>query len=196
MTQTTTGELVPGIGVKPMRADACRNRQSVMEAAREVFAEQGRDAQMTDIASHAGVGVGTVYRHFPTKEALIEAIAADKFEDLSEKGEQALANPEPWESFRDFLHYGASLQARDRAFSEVVSANPYPVAEEEGARLRDVSTKLLRRAQEAGAVREDVKPEDIPMIMCGLGHTLRFQPDPNAWERYIEVILDGLRAKP
>jgi AcrR family transcriptional regulator len=181
---------------RPLRADARRNRERVIEAARETFAQQGKDAQMDDIARRAGVGVGTVYRHFPDKEALIHAVAARRFLDLIERAEQALEESDPWESFANFMRYGAALQARDRAFSEVVSLNPMPPAPAEGARLHELSTKLLKRAQKAGVVRADIPPDDIPMIMCGLGHTLRMQSDDRAWERYIEVILAGLRAQP
>jgi AcrR family transcriptional regulator len=88
---------------RPLRADARRNRERVLDAARDCFARHGLDAQMDDIARAAKVGVGTVYRHFPTKEALAEAIAADHFDHLAASAREALENPDPWEGFSAFL---------------------------------------------------------------------------------------------
>ena len=93
--------------VRPLRADARRNRERVLTAARAVFAEQGREAQMDDVARHAEVGVGTVYRHFPTKEALIEAVAIDSFERVTAKAQEALELDDPWEAFTSTLWSGA-----------------------------------------------------------------------------------------
>src|SRR6266542_643375 len=105
---------------RPLRADARRNRERVLTAAREVFAEQGRDAQMDDVARRAMVGVGTVYRHFPTKEALIDAIAAEAFERLLTAAQEQLARTDdPWDSFVQTLWAGAEILAGDRAISQI-----------------------------------------------------------------------------
>src|SRR3954465_2303509 len=102
---------------RPLRADARRNRERVITAAGAVFAEHGRDAQMDDVAKRAGVGVGTVYRHFPTKEALIEALAMDRFERILAAGREALLNPDAWAAFSGALWAGAALTASDRSFT-------------------------------------------------------------------------------
>src|SRR6201991_4974801 len=96
------------IVTKPLRADARRNRERVLTAARAAFAEHGREAQMDDVARRAGVGVGTVYRHFPTKEALVNALALDLFEKLVQGAREALAIEDPWEAFTQALWAGAS----------------------------------------------------------------------------------------
>src|SRR3954453_18750875 len=102
---------------RPLRADARRNRERVLAAARAVFAEHGREAQMDDVARSAGVGVGTVYRHFPTKEALVQALALDLFEGLVRGAREALTLEDPWEAFTHALWTGGNLLASDRAFT-------------------------------------------------------------------------------
>src|SRR3954468_9163530 len=102
---------------RPLRADARRNRERVLIAARAAFAEHGREAQMDDVARRAGVGVGTVYRHFPTKEALVNALALDLFERLVQHAREALAIEDPWEAFTQALWTGAGLLSSDRAFT-------------------------------------------------------------------------------
>src|SRR5687768_11063182 len=99
-------------GARPLRADARRNRERVLEAARTCFARDGK------------VGVGTVYRHFPTKEALVEAIAADHFDRLAASAREALESPDPWEGFSTFLRNSGQVQAGDRALAEVMAAEP------------------------------------------------------------------------
>jgi AcrR family transcriptional regulator len=111
-------------GERPLRADARRNREKVLEAVRAVFSEQGRDAQMDDVARRAGVGVGTVYRHFPTKEALIEALMVSAFETIAAAAEAALEVEDPWEAFTSVLWQGAETMAGDRALSKVFASIP------------------------------------------------------------------------
>ena len=111
-------------GERPLRADARRNREKVLAAARAAFSEQGREAQMDDVARRAGVGVGTVYRHFPTKEALIEALMVAAFETIAAAAEEALEVEDPWEAFTSVLWRGAETMAGDRALSEVFASIP------------------------------------------------------------------------
>ena len=183
--------------VRPLRADARRNRERVLTAARAVFAEQGREAQMDDVARHAEVGVGTVYRHFPTKEALIEAVAIDSFERVTAKAQEALELDDPWEAFTSTLWSGAEILAADRALSELMALIPGPMlkglpVEQE---LNAAMTELIRRAQEAGALRTDVILDDIPMLMCGVGSATRKEHRcPDAWRRHLSIVIDGLRA--
>src|SRR5919206_2825813 len=109
---------------RPLRADARRNREKVLAAARTVFSENGRDAQMDDVARRAGVGVGTVYRHFPTKEALIEALMVDAFETIAAHARDALAIEDPWEAFTSVMWRGAEVMAGGRALSEGFASLP------------------------------------------------------------------------
>jgi AcrR family transcriptional regulator len=184
---------------RPLRADARRNREKVLEAARAVFSDQGRDAQMDDVAKRAGVGVGTVYRHFPTKEALIEALMVEAFETVAAAAVRALDVDDPWEALTGLLWTGAETMAGDRAMSEVFAATP-SVAESavptiEG--LTETTEILIRRAQEAGVVREDLVVDDIPMLMCGIGAATKKQHRcSEAWRRHLAIVLDGLRADP
>jgi AcrR family transcriptional regulator len=152
---------------------------------------------MDDVARRAGVGVGTVYRHFPTKEALIEALAIDRFEKILAAGREALLNPDPWEAFAGALWAGAALTAADRSFTEIVGelTGPMPLPEELEREMRATYGELMRRAQDAGALRADLVMDDIPMFMCGIGLGARkTHPCPDAWKRHVSIVIDGLRA--
>ena len=182
---------------RPLRADARRNREKVLAAARAVFSENGRDAQMDDVARRAGVGVGTVYRHFPTKEALIEALVVDAFETIAAHAHEALAIEDPWEAFTSVMWRGAEVMAGDRALSEVFAAIPggpddlVPTIED----LKATVGEIVRRAQEAGALREDAMIDDVPMLMCGIGSaTKKEHTCAVPWRRHLSIVLDGLRA--
>ena len=182
---------------RPLRADARRNREKVLAAARAVFSENGRDAQMDDVARRAGVGVGTVYRHFPTKEALIEALVVDAFETIAAHARDALAIEDPWEAFTSVMWRGAEVMAGDRALSEVFAAIPggpddlVPTIED----LKATVGEIMRRAQEAGALREDAMIDDVPMLMCGIGSaTKKEHACAVPWRRHLSIVLDGLRA--
>jgi AcrR family transcriptional regulator len=188
---TTTAE------ARPMRADARRNRERVIGAARRCMARQGLDAGMEEIARRAGVGVGTVYRHFPTKEALIEALMVAAFEAIAEQAESALEVDDPWEAFSSVLWRGAEIMAADRALSEVFASIPGAMESAmptvEG--LTDTMAKLIARAQEAGVLRADMIVDDVPMVMCGIGSaTKKEHRCQGAWRRHLSIVLDGLRA--
>jgi AcrR family transcriptional regulator len=184
---------------RPLRADARRNREKVLEAARFVFSENGRDAQMDDVARRAGVGVGTVYRHFPTKEALIEALMLAAFRSIADEAERALHEiADPWEAFATVLWHGAEVMSADRAMSEVFASIP-GVAESAIPTidaLKATMDELIDHAKAAGALRADLIGDDIPMIMCGIGAaTKKEHRCPGAWRRHLSIVLDGLRAQ-
>lgn len=182
---------------RPLRADARRNRERVLTAAAVVFSEHGHEAQMDDVASRAGVGVGTVYRHFPTKEALMEALAIDRFEKVLEAARLALQSDDPWEALTDALWAGAELLAADRAFTEIVGElqGPMPLSEEFVTTMNDTWGEILRRAKESGDLRPDVVLDDVPMIMCGVGFATRKPHQcPGSWRRHVAILIDGLRA--
>jgi len=197
---TTVTEVKPAEtngSARVLRADARRNHDAVMAAAKKLFADQGLDAQMPDIAKAAKVGVGTVYRHFPTKDHLIAALAAERFERLGERAEEALEADDPWASFCDFLRFAAQLQADDRGLCEVMGSRPEVMdASARAVGLDKLSDRIVKRAQQSGDLRKDVTWEDVPMIACGLGSITQAEIGPAAgrWPRLLEIILDGLRA--
>ena len=169
----------------------------MIAAAKQLFADQGLDAQMPDLARAAKVGVGTVYRHFPTKGDLIAALVHEHFERLAERARDALAAPDAWEGFCDFIRFCAEVQADDRGLCEVMGSRPEVMdtaALDVG--LPELCDQLVKRAQRSGALRKDVEWEDVPMIACGLGRTTQTDigPASGRWPRLLEIVLDGLRA--
>ena len=185
---------------RPLRADARRNREKVLAAAAAAFATTGLDAQVEDIARRAGVGVGTVYRHFPTKDALVAALAAEHFERLADTIEAALEEPgDGWDTFAATIWRIADAVAADAAWCEIVGGHPAPVATgtDGQRRLAAATSALVARAQASGAMRADVTFADISTIMCGFGHIAAAQRAGAAldWKRYLDIALDGLRAR-
>jgi AcrR family transcriptional regulator len=187
----------PETVARPLRADARRNRERILKAARAVFAEHGREAQMDDVARRAKVGVGTLYRHFPTKEALLQGIAVDKFVRLERIACQARDTiSDPWEAVSTALWDGAEQLAADRALFDVLGdANPSAECASARTCVRATFEQLLTRAQAAGAVRDDVTVDHVPLIMMGVGAAIRAADGDEArWRTYFRVVLDGLRA--
>ena len=180
-----------------LRADARRNREAVVAAAKKLFADEGLDAQMPDVAKAAKVGVGTVYRHFPTKDDLIAALAAERFERLAERAREGIAADDPWEGLCEFIRFAAEIQADDRGLCEVMGSRPEVMdASARAVNLDDLCDQLVKRAQRAGELRKDLTWEDIPMIACGLGRVTQatMGPGTGRWPRLVEIILDGLRS--
>jgi AcrR family transcriptional regulator len=189
---------VGALADKPLRADARRNRERVLAAAREVFAEQGRDAQIDDVARRADVGVGTVYRHFPTKDALLNALSDELFDVVAAHARELLELDDPWEAFIRAMWFGAEKTAGDRAFSEIMAASssqpPRTCPGKED--LKITVGEMMRRAKAAGRMRPDIQFDDIPLVMCGVGSASGMpHPSPEAWRRHLAIILDGMRAE-
>jgi AcrR family transcriptional regulator len=184
---------------RTIRSDARRNRERVLDAARACFAKQGIEAQMDDVAARAGVGVGTVYRHFATKEVLVGALAADYFEGEAALAQSALAVADPWEAFSGFIRNGAELLAANRALAQIsadrpeVMKNAALAADVEFGFFGTIET-LITRAKDAGVLRTDFQLEDIPAIMCSLGALQISRGAYANWRRVLEMILDGLRS--
>lgn len=183
---------------RQLRADARRNRARILDAARSVLAEQGVGAGMDDIARRADVGVGTLYRHFPTKEALVEAIAADHFGEIAELAGRALEAPgTPGERFIGFMWDAARRTRADTAMAQVMAVQPAVL--DRAAATRDTLIErvdaLVAAAVASGELRPDASGDDVPAIMCGLGSVVASDAvRPGAgWERYLSIALDGLR---
>jgi AcrR family transcriptional regulator len=181
---------------RALRADARRNREAVIAAAKKLFADEGLDAQMPDVAKAAKVGVGTVYRHFPTKDHLIAALAEDRFERLAEKAREGIEAEDPWEGLCGFIRFAAEIQADDRGLCEVMGSRPEVMNESALAvGLDELCDELVKRAQRSGGLRKDLEWEDIPMIACSLGRITAAEMGPAAgrWPRLVEILIDGMR---
>jgi len=176
---------------RALRADARRNRERILAAARAAFAEDGADVQMESIARRAEVGIGTLYRNFPTKQALISEISRQWVTDGADRVAQALENPDPWAGVVETVRGGAAAMARDmglrHTFGELVAGEVCP---QESARMRAGVAALVDRAHAAGAIRADITVDDLQALMCGLSAAIARGGE---WYRYADVILAGLR---
>jgi AcrR family transcriptional regulator len=186
------------IADRPLRRDARENRERILEAARGAFAELGIDASVEDIACRAGVGIGTLYRRFPTKDALIDAVFEEHLDLIAAAAEQALEAPDVWEALLRYLTYVVGLQAADRGLSELVGASPGTEQRVARARtrLRPLVQRLITGAQEAGRLRADVVYEDLSVLLWTTGRVVDATRDvaPEFWRRYLALMVDGLRA--
>jgi len=174
---------------RPLRADAARNRARVLEAALEAFAAEGLSVPIDEIARRAGVGAGTVYRHFPAKEDLVGAVIADQLQRIIDGGYALLDEGKPGEALFTFLRAAVEWNATNRSLVDTLGGSEIKV-KEEGTFL-DLLGELLRVAQEAGTVRKDVGVADVKALMVGLLAMQSYNDD--AAERLTEVVLDGLR---
>ena len=179
------------------RADARRNRERVLAAAADLLAESGLRAPMEEIARRAGVGVGTVCRHFPTKQAMVDAVLADLYETLLQDAVDGLTNPDAGAAFEQFVVVLAAFQARHRALAEQMAKDMEPPTAPPDARERLWATisQLVARAQEAGTVRADIGPADVAMMLSGVAHATAVvgEGQHELSDRYVRIILDGLR---
>jgi AcrR family transcriptional regulator len=195
--QTSPDEMAARPGTRRLRADATRNRAAILAAAREVFAEQGLQAPLEEIARRAGVGIATLYRRFPAREQLVAAALIDKLCQYAEAAEQALAVPDPWDGFAGYVRRICELQAADRGLSDLLSIT-LPASEQvEQVRARANShvTELVRRAQAAGQLRSDFVGEDLLLLLIGNAAVAHVTgPDaPDAWRRFVALALDSFR---
>ncbi|TQM38246.1 TetR/AcrR family transcriptional regulator [Pseudonocardia cypriaca] len=182
---------------RSLRADAARNRELLLAAAEEEFAERGMDASIADIARRAGVAKGTVFRHFATKEELIAAIVGGHFAALTAVARGLLDSADPGAALLEFLTVAAEgLQQQDLTFLQTVSEGDSMVAELRN-RLHASIGSLVERARESGAVRPDITGTDVFLLICAPVHAAGFLPDPapDLWRRYLAIIFDGLRAE-
>ena len=183
---------------RPLRADARRNRERILESARIVFAQAGPDAQIDDVARHAGVGVGTVYRHFPTKEALLAELVRQKFRLFADRARDALEEDgEPFALIEALMRRNAATAANDAGIQYALASageHAWTQAQAEQDELLALTAELIERARRAGTIRPDVEATDIGMLMCGLCSTMGARPDFD-WRRHLDLMIDVLRAR-
>jgi AcrR family transcriptional regulator len=197
MPSVTDSVITPPAPRRP-RADAERNRRGLLDAAIEVFAEQGLDATVAEVAKRAGVGQGTAFRHYPTKDALVVACVNQSMDRLASIATALQQEPDPLHAVREFMRAGAELQSANRGLCEAMGGTDVladPGVRERHERLLDVTGRLLRRAQEAGVVRADVVAEDLPLLVCAIGYAAMplHAVAPDLWLRYFELVFDALR---
>lgn len=185
---------------RPLRKDAQRNRQRIIDAARDLFAQKGLEPNLNEVAHHAGVGVGTVYRRFATKEELLEAIFEDGLDQLTTLAEFALRHDDSWQGFVWFVEQMCQITATDRgmreiAFSKCYAGNRVNAAQE---RLVPTLTRLVERAQADGHLRPELASADMPIIGLLAGTVGEFAGDidPDLWRRYVALIIEGMRQRP
>jgi len=181
-----------------MRADARRNRDRVLEAARAAFGAEGSDVSLDEIARRAGVGAGTVYRHFATKETLFEAVVIDRMGELVEEGRILLDDLNPGRAFLSFVELLAREGARKRDLVEALGHDGIRLQVGEVPIMRaltDVLAELLGRAQSAGAVRDDISVDDVMAVLTGAAYAIcHSRADDERTRRLLAIMDDGLRA--
>ncbi|MGW1449076.1 TetR/AcrR family transcriptional regulator [Micromonospora sp. NPDC002411] len=186
----------------PLRKDAVRNRQRIIEIGRQLVAD-GTPIQLNEVARAAGVGVATVYRHFPTPQALIEAVSVAGLETLIQAAERAVQQDDPWAAFRDFLVRFVEAQLLDAALSSVLST---PTATLPGTahlldELSSLFDKLFVRVRAAGLLAPGITLADMTPLMCGVAFAARMHPATDtqqqaaAGRHYLDVVLNGIRTR-
>lgn len=182
---------------RPLRRDAERNRGLIVEAARTAFATDGIEVSVEEIARRAGVGMGTLYRRFPTKGDLVDAVLEDAFSEICQAAEEALELEDGWVGFTTFLERVFELHVRNRGIKDVIASGQHDRRRLESLRahMRPLIAEIVTRAQEQGELRPDFVTEDMPMLFWSGGRVaeLTSSVSPELWRRYLGFLLDGLR---
>ncbi|MCF1595209.1 TetR/AcrR family transcriptional regulator [Streptomyces muensis] len=183
---------------RPLRRDAQRNRDALLEAARAHFAEHGLHAPLEQIARQAQLAIGTLYRHFPTRLDLIQAVFTEKVRAWLEVAERAVAMEEAWQGFQLFAETMCALQAGDRGFADLASVRLPDSTSLEAAqtRIHDLGVEIVHRAQEQGSLRADVTPEDLAFVIWSHSRIAEATRGiaPVVWRRHLHLMLDAFRA--
>lgn len=185
---------------RALRRDAARNRVRLLTAARELFADQGFDVSLDEIARHAGVGVGTAYRRFANKSELLDALFAEQTVELAAAADACLADPDPWHGLVTYLERSLALQLRDKGLAQIISGDRISVEQHDWNRevVAPKNRALVARARDAGVLRDDVTGTDLTFVQVGLNAimTRSRHAHPELYRRYLHLMLDGLRAQP
>ncbi|QFG23402.1 TetR/AcrR family transcriptional regulator [Actinomadura sp. WMMB 499] len=181
---------------RPLRADAARNRDKLLAAASAVFAERGLDAPLEEIARRAGVSIGTLYNHFPTRQSFCAALFPDRIADLDRIAAGALADPDPWRGFVTFAEGLFALQAESRALNDLLASSFPGGADLDACGRGGALGALVERAKASGALRADFEFQDLATMVWAMSQVIRESMDvaPQAWRRFLAFFLDGLRA--
>lgn len=194
------GQIATQTARRPLRRDAERNRLLILDSARIVFAQRGLDASLDEIAREAGLGVGTVYRRFPNRGALIDALFVETVERIGRIVDEALAKPRAWDGLAHFMSSMVQLQCRDKGLRDAMLAHRAPEATEELVRDRITPAlrELVERAQNEGDLRLDLTDTDVAVLgIAALGAAEFTAPaDPEVWRRYLALMMNGMRARP
>jgi len=198
-TEPVGGQAIePDSTERRLRADAVRNRQRVLAAAAQVFAERGLDVSLDDVADVAGVGVGTVYRRFANKEALLDALFEEKVEGMLDLASEAAAIEDPWEGLVHFIERALEWQACNRGLRQVLLQRELVCAATTRVReaLTPIMEEIMDRAKAAGKLRRDVVVNDLPILFTMVGAVSDYVggSDPDLWRRYTTLVIDGLAA--
>ncbi|MCD9876828.1 TetR/AcrR family transcriptional regulator [Streptomyces guryensis] len=190
-----------GRGTGAQRRDARRNRELLVDAAHEVFTEQGLQAPLDVIARRAGVGNATLYRHFPTRAALVDAVFRDQLGETVAAGELARTAPDAWTGLDTYLRAVFRTLAADRGTNDLMTTRIQGIAalDDVHAHNRETLELLLARGREEGAIRADVTTEDVLFALAALGRAvpaLTAATAPDTWRRPLALLLDGLRPAP
>jgi AcrR family transcriptional regulator len=181
----------------PLRSDAARNRGAIIDASRGLFGERGLEAPLDQIARLAGVGNATLYRHFPTRCALVVAVFTDTLEDVVDAARQALENADPWEGFTTYVTFLGQVQATNRGLADLLTTSITGSAELEQLRAQAYVdfVRIVDRAKNAGELRADFQPEDLALILMANAGLIHRTADtvPGAWRRLLNCTLAGLR---
>ena len=179
---------------KTLRSDARRNRERLVASARELFAARGVDVPVEEVTHHAGLGMGTLYRHFPTKGDLVAAVLEDAFAEIARLAEEAAAADDAWEGLSGFLHAALELHVQNRGVKDLLAAREHGHGAAR-ARIRRLLRSVVERAQEQGGLRRDFAFEDLPPIFWSTARVVQATGDvaPDYWRRYLSFVLDGLR---
>jgi AcrR family transcriptional regulator len=189
---------VSGTDRPVLRRDAEANRRRIIAAAHEVFQERGLAATLNDVAAHAGVGVGTVYRRFANKEELVDALFDDMIDTVVALAQEAVADPDAWHGLTTSLEKVCEVQAFDRGLREVMLGTGRGPRRQALVRERIAPTVdlMIARAKEQGMLRADVDGVDFPMIQLMVAAVSDHTGRPDLWRRYLRLLLDGMRARP
>ena len=181
-----------------LRRDARENRNRILAAARAAFAAEGVDVPVEAIADRAGVGMGTLYRRFPTKHDLVQAVIEESLDAFVVAAEEALAEDDPWTGFTGFVERVLELHVENRALREVLAGTEHGHARDAvRRRVRPLVRRLIERAHADGSLRPDFAPEDMPLVFMTAGRVLEAGRGvaPDLWRRYLGLLVDGLRAR-